>query len=104
MLLREVSNNILGHYVQIDKIIYFHSGNWLGELSAIEDARNSQRLSGKTFLQIDEPSRLYVIINLLNSFESGATYGKMFSWYREQLYNGQTMTNQDVYVEAIAYI
>ena len=68
MLLREVSNNILGHYVQIDKIIYFHSGNWLGELSAIEDARNSQRLSGKTFLQIDEPSRLYVIINLLNSY------------------------------------
>ena len=68
MLLGEVSNNILGHYIQIDKSIYFHSGNWLGELSAIEDARNSQRLSGKTFLQIDEPSRLYVIINLLNSY------------------------------------
>lgn len=104
MLLGEVSNNILGHYIQIDKSIYFHSGNWLGELSAIEDARNSQRLSGKTFLQIDEPSRLYVIINLLNSFEGGTTYGKMFSWYREQLYNGRTMTNQYAYVEAIADI
>ncbi len=104
MLLGEVSNNIIGHYIQIDKSIYFHSGNWLGELSTIEESRNAQRLEGKTFLEVDEPTRLYVIINLLNSFEKGTTYGKLFSWYREQLYLGRRMTNQDAYVEGIAEI
>ena len=104
MQLGEVSNNIIGHYIQTDKNIYFHPGNWLGELSSIEDERNSQRLSGKTFLDVDEPTRLYVIVNLLNSFEKGTTYGKMFSWYREQLNSGRTMTNQDAYVESIADI
>lgn len=104
MLLGEVANNILGHYIQIDKNIYHHPGNWLGELSAIEESRNQERLSGKNFLEIDEPSRLYVIINLLNSFERGTTYAKMFSWYREQLNLGRTMTNQDAYVESIADI
>lgn len=102
MQLGEVSNNIIGHYIQIDKSIYFHSGNWLGELSVIEEERNAQRLSGKTFLEVDEPSRLYVIINLLNTFEKGTTYGKLYSWYREQLYQGRRMTNQDAYVEGIA--
>ena len=71
MQLGEVSNNIIGHYIQTDKNIYFHPGNWLGELSSIEDERNSQRLSGKTFLDVDEPTRLYVIVNLLNLFEKG---------------------------------
>ena len=102
MQLGEVSNNIIGHYIQIDKSIYFHSGNWLGELSVIEEERNAQRISGKTFLEVDEPSRLYVIINLLNTFEKGTTYGKLYSWYREQLYQGRRMTNQDAYVEGIA--
>ena len=104
MLLGEVSNNIIGHYIQIDKSIYFHPGNWLGELPNIEEERNSQRLSGKIFTDIDEPSRLYVIINLLNTFEGGTTYRKMYSWYREQLNLGRSMTNQDAYVEAIADI
>ena len=104
MLLGEVSNNIIGHYIQIDKSIYFHPGNWLGELSSIEEERNSLRLSGKTFTDIDEPSRLYVIINLLNTFEGGTTYSKMYSWYREQLNSGRRMTNQDAYVEALADI
>ena len=104
MLLGEVANNILGHYIQIDKSIYFHPGNWLGELSNIEEERNSQRLSGKTFTDIDEPSRLYVLINLFNTFEGGTTYSKMYSWYREQLNSGRRMTNQDAYVESIADI
>ena len=102
MLLGEVGNNILGYYIQIDKSIYFHSGNWLGELSTIEENRNTQRLSGKTFLEVDEPTRLYVIINLLNTFEKGTSYGKLYSWYREQLYQGRRMTNQDAYVEGLA--
>ena len=104
MLLGEVSNNILGHYIQTDKTVYFHPGNWLGELPTIEESRNSGRLSGKTFLEVDEPTRLYAIVNLLNTFEKGTTYGKMYSWYREQLNLGRTMTNQDAYVEALADI
>ena len=104
MLLGEVANNILGHYIQIDKNIYFHQGDWLGSLPSIEENRNEQRLSGKTFLEVDEPTRLYVIINLFNKFEGGTTYAKMFSWYREQLNLGRTMTNQDAYVESIADI
>ena len=102
MVLGEVSNNILGHYIQIDKSIYTASGNWLGELSAIEENQNAQRLSGKTFSEVDNSTRLYVIINLLNTFEKGTTYGKLYSWYRDQLYKGRTMTNQDAYIEGIA--
>ena len=104
MQLGEVANNIIGHYIQIDKNIYFHQGNWLGNLSAIEEDRNSKRLAGQTFLEVDEPTRLYVIVNLLDALEGGTTYGKMFSWYRDQLNKGRTMTNQDAYVEAIAAI
>ena len=104
MLLGEVANNILGHYIQTDKSIYFHSGDWLGKLSVIEEDRNAGRLQGKSFIEVDEPTRLYVIINLLNTFEAGTTYSKMFSWYREQLYLGRTMTNQDAYTESIADI
>ena len=102
MLLGEVANNILGHYIQTDKSIYFHSGDWLGKLSVIEEDRNAGRLQGKSFIEVDEPTRLYVIINLLNTFEKGTTYGKLYSWYREQLYQGRRMTNQDAYVEGIA--
>lgn len=104
MQLGEVANNIIGHYIQIDKSIYFHQGNWLGNLADIEEDRNANRLAGKTFLEIDEPTRLYVIINLFNSLEGGTTYAKMFSWYREELNKGRTMTNQDAYVESIADI
>ena len=104
MLLGEVSNNILGYYIQTDKSLYDRPGNWLGELPIIEEDKNSGRLSGKNFSEIDTTVRLYMIINLLDTFEKGTTYSKMFSWYREQLNNGRTMTNQDAYVEAIADI
>ena len=104
MLLGEVSNNILGYYIQTDKSLYDRPGNWLGELPIIEEEKNSGRLSGKNFSEIDTTVRLYMIINLLDTFEKGTTYSKMFSWYHEQLNNGRTMTNQDAYVEAIADI
>ena len=104
MLLGEVANNILGYYIQIDKNIYYHPGNWLGEIPAIEENKNAERLSGKGFLEVDEPTRLYILINLFDSFDGASTYAKMFSWYREQLNKGRTMTNQDAYVESIADI
>ena len=45
-----------------------------------------------------------MIVNLFDHFEGGETYAKMFKWYREQINNGRTLTNQDAYVEAIADI
>ena len=70
MQLGEVANNIIGHYIQIDKSIYFHQGNWLGNLADIEEDRNANRLAGKTFLEIDEPTK---------SAMSGNEYVKIFN-------------------------
>ncbi len=107
MGLGEVGNNIIGHYIQIDKDIYFHPGDWLGELSKIEDNKNKDRLAGKLFTELDVSDRLYMIVNLFDYFEGGTTYSKIFSWYREKLEAGKIPNknaNQDIYVQAIAEI
>ena len=104
MSLGEVSNNILGHYIQIDKTIYTASGDWLGLLPNIEVAENVDRLAGKKYTELELRTRLYMLINLLDYFEGPQTYSKMFSWYRKQMLLGRTMTNQDAYVESIAEI
>ena len=104
MQLGEVANNILGHYIQIDKSIYTYSGDWLGELSKIEENKNKTRLEGKTFNEQEVSTKLYMIVNLFDHFERGETYAKMFKWYRKQVNSGRKLTNQDAYVEAIADI
>lgn len=104
MQLGEVANNILGHYIQIDKSIYTYSGDWLGAINQIEENKNKARLEGKTYNEQDVSTKLYMIVNLFDHFEGGETYAKMFKWYREQINNGRTLTNQDAYVEAIADI
>ena len=105
MGLGEVSNNIIGHYIQIDKSIYTYDGDWLGKLSSIEDTKNEVRLNGTEYNNFNTSVQLYFIINLFDYFEGPNTYSKMFSWYREKLIKGRrTMTNQDAYVEAIAEI
>ena len=104
MQLGEVANNILGHYIQIDKSIYTYSGDWLGELSKIEENKNKPRLEGKTFNEQEVSTKLYMIVNLFDHFEGGQTYAKMFKWYREQVNSGRKLTNQDAYVEAMADI
>ena len=104
MGLGETSNNILGHYIQMNKDIYSYSGDWLGKLSAIEEAKNAGRLAGAKYNDNDVTVRLYLIINLFDFLEGEETYAKMFKWYREQKNNGRTLTNQDAYVEAIADI
>ncbi len=108
MGLGETSNNILGHYIQIDKNIYFYPGDWLGSLNKIEENKNSERLEGKAFTSIDVSTRLYMLINLFDYFEGATTYAKIFSWYREKLNNGTLPTskdaNQDIYPLAIADI
>ena len=98
--LGEVSNNILGHYIQIDKSIYTDSADWLGSLSSIENEMNNYRLN-KKYNELNQKTRLYFLINLLDYFEGPKTYSKLFSWYREQINNGRTMKNQDAYVEGI---
>ncbi len=102
--LGEVSNNILGHYVQIDKTIYEDNADWLGKLKDIEDNENKDRLNGTSYLELSQKTRLYFLINLLDYFEGPTTYAKLFSWYREQLNLGRSMKNQDAYVEGIADI
>ncbi len=107
MDLGETGNNILGHYIQIDKSIYFHPGDWLGDLAKTEENRNKERLEGKKFTQIEVGNRLYMIVNLFDYFEGGNTYAKIFSWYRNKLNEGQIIdkeANQDIYIEAIADI
>jgi hypothetical protein len=104
MGLGEVANNILGYYIQTDKEIYFHSGSWLGDLPNVEESNNAKRLAGEDWSAEESGNKLYMIVNLLNHFEGGNTYAKMFQWYRTQLNNGRTMTNQDAYVESLADI
>lgn len=102
MSLGEVSNNILGRYIQTDKSIYFHPGDWLGNMASIETSKNQERLDGKTFVETQVSTRLYALINLFDSLEGGETYAKMFQWYRRAINEGKQMTNQDAYVLSIA--
>lgn len=100
MGLGEVANNILGHYIQIDKNIYFHPGDWLGNLKNIETGKNASRLNAQKYNDVDVSTKLYMIVNLFDTFEGGETYAKMFSWYRENLNNGMIKdanANQDIY-------
>ncbi len=104
MQLGEVSNNILGHYIQIDKDIYKSNADWLGKLPDIEEAQNEIRKSNTPYTSTKEKTKLYFVINLFDSFEGPKTYAEMFKWYRREVNKGRTMTNQDAYVEAIADI
>lgn len=102
--LQEVGNNVLAYYIQSDKSLYLPNHKWLGDLDKIETDKNNTRLSGKTFYQIDVVDKLYVLINLLNTFEGEVTYSKIFSMYRD-LYitqNKVNMTIADVYALCFA--
>lgn len=102
MELGEVSNNIIGYYIQQDKDIYFHEANWLGAFPVKEDGFNKKRLEGATWQATGVDVRLYMICNLLDHFGGGDAYGEMFRWYREALAQGRNMTNTDVYAESLA--
>ena len=104
MGLGEVSNNIIGRYIQLDKDIYFHGGNWLGDFPTKESNFHSKRLAGKGWNDQGVDVRLYMVCNLLDAFEGEKTYREMFRWYREKLQAGETMTNTDAYVASIADI
>lgn len=84
----ETGNNILAHYIQVDKNLYKKDGDWLGSLSSIEEKNNKIRLDGNyiftntsgTYTYTHE--KLYFLINLFDAFEGKTTYGKLFSYYR----------------------
>lgn len=102
MGLGEVSNNIIGYYIQQDKDIYRYPGNWLGEFAAREDYFHQKRLQGLGWEANGVDVRLYVICNLLDHFGGGDVYGEIFRWYREALADGRELTNTDVYAESLA--
>ncbi len=102
MELGETSNNILGHYVQMNKEIFFADKDWLGKLKNTEEKYNQGRLEGKVFNDFgqDPAVKLYALINLFDYFEKEETYAKLFRYYREKL-NENIFTpstpNQDIY-------
>lgn len=68
MALTEVSNNILGYYVQTKSSLkpLFNGANWLGNIADIENAINNKRLNGTTFRGLGPKEKLYVLVNLLD--------------------------------------
>lgn len=104
MELNEVGNKVLVHYIQNNSDIYTNTDFVLGKLEDIEENYNLARENNHSFVELDDTTKLYMIVNLLDSLEGITTYSKMFSWYREQLSLGNAMTNSDVYVKAIADI
>lgn len=68
MGLLEVSNNILGYYVQTKSSLkpLFNGANWLGNIADIENNINNKRLNGTTFRNLGPKEKLYVLVNLLD--------------------------------------
>ena len=104
MALGEVSNNILGHYFQIHKYVdnYKYNDDWLGKIPNIEVKFNEKRLSGLSLNEIDVQDRLYVLINLLDTYDPKQTYAEINKIWRRAKRDGRTLTNQEAYVEAFA--
>lgn len=98
--LGEVSNNILAHYIQTNKDIYTYNNNWLGNIEDIEQDINILRKNGTTFKQLNVHDRLYVLINLLNTYDHQKTYAEINRLWREAKFNGEKITDEEVYVKA----
>lgn len=111
LALGETGNNVLAHYIQIDKTLYKKQDDWMGgSLSKIEENLNQKRLSSAsifhnqdgTYTNVSE--KLYFIINLLDSFEKEETYAKMFSYYRKILseFGNDKYTISEIYAKFFA--
>ncbi|MCI8670318.1 MAG: DUF5011 domain-containing protein [Lachnospiraceae bacterium] len=97
----EVTNNILGHYVQINRNIYKYNNDWLGSIESIEQGIQNQRLQGKKFSGLDSKGMLYVLVNLLDTFNPKEAYGAIYSYYRRCVAEGRTPNMQDTYILAL---
>lgn len=96
----EVSNNILGYYVQKNKELNPYSLNWLGDISKIEDNYQKIRLSGKSYYELDVAGRLYFAVELLNFKNPKETYAEINKIWRRSIQNKQNITTIDAYVLA----
>ena len=101
MELGEVSNNIVGHYVQIDKNIYTYNDDWLGSLSGIEQKINAKRLNGTTFSELAVNEQLYFLVNFLDTYNAKDTYARINQIWRRALRDKRNITAQDAYVLAV---
>lgn len=97
----EVSNNILAHYVQINRSIFPYDADWLGKLPNIEEKYNKVRLDGGKFLDLSIPGRLYFVINFLDSFEGLNTYAHIAKLYRKNIIEGKELLTQDAWALGI---
>ena len=101
MQLDGISSLVLNHYIETDKLLHKNTKNEIGLLEDIEDKENIPRQTGKKFNEMDQSTKAYMLVNLLDSFEGANTYAKMSSYYRTEL--GKTLThtnnieNQDMY-------
>ncbi len=104
MGLGEVSNNILGHYVQMNYYdqIYDYQNYWLGNVAGVEQAYNEERRMGIPMNSLEVKERLYVLINLLDTYDPKQTYAEINKIWRRARQEGRTLNNQDAYVEAFA--
>lgn len=96
----EVSNNILGYYVQMNKSFYPYPLNWLGEINKIEDKYQLIRQEGKSYYDLDVAGRLYFVINLLDYKDSKETYATINKIWRRSLLNNKSISSIDAYALA----
>ncbi len=101
MELGEVSNNIMGHYVQIDRNIYTYEDDWLGSLSGIEQKINDKRINGTIFSELAVNEQLYFLVNFLDTYNAKDTYARINQIWRRALRDKRNITAQDAYVLAV---
>lgn len=102
MNLGETGNNVLAHYIQLDKTVYKANGDWLGDMKTIEEEKNADRITGVNIFEgggyTYASTRLYFLINLFDAFGGEEVYGKLFSYYRHFIKdNGTNYTIPDIY-------
>lgn len=91
MGLLEVSNNILCHTIIPER---------MGPLANIEDRIQGYRLNGKTFRSLGAGDKLYVLVNLLNTFDYKETYAKIAQITRREV----SLGNASLYSLADKYV
>lgn len=103
--LGEVSNNIYGYFVQHDSNIYKYTDYYL-KLDEKEKEFNTVRQDSdetKSFTEYDVNQQLYILVNLLNSFDKPKeVYASLNKWYRNYIKDGATIDAQDAWVRMFA--
>lgn len=106
--LNEVSNNILGWFTQnyavnttrFGETKQFEGGLRNGSLDQQEEKYNNGKTWADYAVNDDVNAHLYIMLNLLDSFEGEKTWAKINSWYRE--HKATSTPNYDVFATVIA--